>query len=230
MNTKSMLNTAIMLMFTASILVGMQSVSFVYAAYSVNSLQMSIQLSGGEYVESTIPLQVNASLVYGTTSIVDEFSLQTLICSYSLDSGEWKNITSVNVTSNESQPDMNYWYGLLHKLNVTFSTVLQGLSEGLHFINVTINATDTFGTITDSDTVNFSVTEMRFPTLSPSASPSPTQAPSHTQSLVPSASGQSTEKPQPAAVATEIIYAAAITAVAIIIIIVVALGLRKNRG
>jgi hypothetical protein len=225
-----MLSIAIMLMFTAPILVGMQSVSFVYAAYSVNSLQMSIQLSGGEYVESTIPLKVNASLVYGTTSIVDEFSLQTLICSYSLDSGEWKNITSVNVTSNESQPDMNYWYGLLHKLNVTFSTVLQGLSEGVHFINVTVSASNTHGNISDSDTVTFSVAELPSPPLSPSASPSPTETPSPTQSLVSSPSGQSTETPQPTAAATEIIYAAVAATIVIIVIAIVAIAIRKKRN
>jgi hypothetical protein len=60
-----------------------------------------------------LTLVVNVSLIYGTTSTLDEFSFENLTCLYSLDNGERKNITSMNITSNIAGPNINYWNGLL---------------------------------------------------------------------------------------------------------------------
>ncbi|MCW4018723.1 MAG: hypothetical protein NWF00_08640 [Candidatus Bathyarchaeota archaeon] len=221
------LRIALILTLTGLILV-MQSASFIFAAYSVDSVEVSIQSPNGKYINSSIPLIAKVNFIYGTTSTRDEFSFQNVICSYRLDNGEWKNITVINVTSNASQPDINYWNGLLHKLNVTYSTVLDDLSEGLHVINVTVNANDTFGNINASDIATFSIVELPSNTFSPVASPPPTETHSPVQTLTPSPSVQSTETPKPQQQSpTENIYA--IAAIVIVVIIIAVITLAKRR-
>jgi parallel beta-helix repeat protein len=128
--------------FLAS-LVCFQFVSFVDAseipAYSVH---VSIQSPNGSYSESTLPLIVNSTLYIGTDAPPDEVSLQNVTCNYSLDNGEWKNVTSMRVTSHTTQPDINFWSGLLHVINCTYNTTLQDLSEGSHLLNVTVKSDD----------------------------------------------------------------------------------------
>jgi len=130
--------------FLASILVGFQFASFVDAsATPAYSVHVSIQSPNGSYSESTLPLIVNATLYFGTDAPSDEVSLQNVTCNYSLDNGEWKNVTSMMVTSYTTQPDINFWSGLLHVINCTYNTTLQDLSEGSHLLNVTVKSDDT---------------------------------------------------------------------------------------
>jgi len=125
----------------ASALVGCQFVSFADArAIPAYSVHVSIQSPNGSYAESAIQLIVNVTLYFGTDSPSDEVSLQNVTCNYSLDNGEWRNITSMTVTSHTTQPDINFWFGLLHVINCTYSTTLQDLSEGSHFLNVTVQS------------------------------------------------------------------------------------------
>ena len=146
-DSKSTIPITLILVLLASTLFGIQWVSFANATYSMHQNPIvSIHSPNGSYVESTVPLVVNVSLIYGTTTTVDEFSFQNLTCLYSLDKGEWKNITDMNVTSNKASPDINYWSGFLHRLNVTYSTALQNLSAGLHSINITLITADSWGT------------------------------------------------------------------------------------
>jgi hypothetical protein len=206
----------------------MNSASFVFATYSIDSLRVSIQSPYGEYVNSFIPLIVEASFIYGTTSTIDEFSFHNVICSYRLDDGEWQNITAIDVISNVSQPDINYWNGLLHKLNVTYSTVLGNLSEGLHFINVTVCANDSFGSINASDGVTFSLVKLPSNTSGLSASPFQTESTSPVQSSLPSPLKQTTATPQPQQQPpTEIICTIAFIAIAVTVTAAVAIAKRR---
>jgi|WetSurMetagenome_2_1015567.scaffolds.fasta_scaffold02931_10 hypothetical protein len=187
-----------------SSLVGIQSASIVCATYSIESIQISVKSPHGTQTDSTIPIIVDVNFVYGTSSALDEFSFQNVSCSYSLDNGEWQRINNSNVTSNKSQPDINFWDGLLHKLNVTYSTALQNLSEGMHFMNVTIEANDTFRIISSFDTTTFNVPQLPSPTLTPSENQSATGSLAPSQSSVASSSEQPADAPQPAAVSTPI--------------------------
>jgi len=138
---RTALALALIWVFLASTLVGFQFVSFADArAIPAYSVYVSIQSPNGSYAESTIPLIVNATLYFGTNNQYDEVSLQNVTCKYSLDDGEWKNITSMTVTSHTTQPDINFWSGLLHVINCTYNTTLQDLSEGSHFLNVTVKS------------------------------------------------------------------------------------------
>ena len=121
--------------------------------------QVSVQspTPDGFYEESTVPLVVNVSLTYGTTTALDEFAFESLTCRYSLDNREWKNITSINITSNEAQPDINYWNGLLHELNFTCSTTLQDLCVGSHSVNFTLISVDSRGTYSDTSQTYFTI-------------------------------------------------------------------------
>jgi hypothetical protein len=62
---------------------------------------------------------------------------QRFSANYSLDNGEWKNLTFSSFTSEEfSDPIIGgYW----NNLECKYSTVLLGLSEGPHSIMVTVN-------------------------------------------------------------------------------------------
>lgn len=153
---------------------------FANAAYDIhqNHTLISIQspTPNGIYDKSTIPLIVNVSLIYGTTTTLDELSFQNLICRYSLDNREWINIPSINVTSNKSQPDMNYRNGLLHKLNFTCGTTLQDLSVGSHSIDFTLTLNDSWGTYQNTyqntSQTHFTITPQPTPTQTSNASSS----------------------------------------------------------
>lgn len=189
MHTKPRLMVVIALVFLTLIALELSSVSFVNAAYRIhqNHTLISIQspASNGFYVESSVALVINVNMIYGTTTPIDEFSFQNLTCSYSLDNGEWKNITAVNVTSNKSQPDMNYWYGLLHRLNITYRASMQNLSDGLHSINITLNSTDSWHTYQDTSQVYFTINTQTNSTPIISSSSSPTQTPTLSPSPTP---------------------------------------------
>ena len=175
-----MLTIALVLVLLASMLFELQCISFAKATYTIhqNHTLISIQSPNGSYVESSIALIVNVSLIYGTTSTVDEFSFQNLTCSYSLDNGEWKNITSMNITSNTAGPDINYWYGLLHRLNITYNTVMQNLSAGLHSLNVALKSTDSWGIYQNTSQTYFTVNTQPTPTPNTSSTFSSTLSPS----------------------------------------------------
>jgi|WetSurMetagenome_2_1015567.scaffolds.fasta_scaffold449333_2 hypothetical protein len=155
------------IVFAVSIMFGYQS-GFVNAAYDIhqNHTLISIQSPNpnGIYDKSTIPLIVNVSLIYGTTTTLDELSFQNLICRYSLDNGEWINISSINVTSYKSQPDINYWNGLLHKLNFTCGTTLQDLHVGSHSIDFTLTLNDSWGTYQNTSQTYFTINPQPTPT------------------------------------------------------------------
>jgi hypothetical protein len=138
---RTALALALIWVLLASTLVGFQFVSFADArAIPAYSVHVSIQSPNESYVESTIPLIVDVTLYYGTDTASDEVSLQNVTCKYSLDDGKWKNITAMTVTSHTTQPDINFWSGLLHVINCTYNTTLQDLSEGSHFLNVTVKS------------------------------------------------------------------------------------------
>jgi len=118
-------------------------VSFAHAlATPAYSVHVSIQSPSGSYTESTVPLIVNVTLYFGTDRPSDEVSLQNVTCKYSLDNDEWKNITSMTIISHTSQPDINFWNGLLHKINCTYNTNLEDLSEGAHSLTVNVKSDD----------------------------------------------------------------------------------------
>jgi N-acetylneuraminic acid mutarotase len=168
MQPKSVLSTVILFVLVVSTLLSFNSVGSAMGAYIVSSVNVSIQSPTGFYDQSTLPLSINVSFVYGTTTTTDEFSFQNVTCKYSLDGGVWKNITQMNVTANKQQPDINFWNGFLHKLNATYSTVLQGLPEGSHFINVTVQSGETAGNaqtyFTTKASANSWVTKASMPT------------------------------------------------------------------
>jgi len=138
---KAALALALIWVLLASTLVGFQFVSFADArAIPAYSVHVSIQSPNGSCAEATIPLIVDVTLYFGTNNQYDEVSLQNVTCKYSLDDGEWKNITAMTVTSHTTQPDINFWSGLLHVINCTYNTTLQDLSEGSHFLNVTVKS------------------------------------------------------------------------------------------
>lgn len=222
MHAKSVLSVSVILALLALTLANVQFMSFVYGIYVVNSVEVSIQKPNDVYVNSTIPLIVNANFRYGTTSTLDEFSFDNITCSYRLDNGEWKNITAKNVTSNIATPDINFWNGFMHKLNVTYATVLEGLSEGVHFINVKVIATDRTGGVNDSDTLTFSVTTVPSHTSNQPVIP----ASSVTQPPQASPSESPTQTPQPKV--PEFNYAVLFVALAIIAITVVVISTKKQ--
>ena len=162
------------LLLIASILFGLQ-LGFANAAYYIHQdntlLTIQSPAPNASFEETGIPLIVDVSLIYGTTTTIDEFSLENLTCSYSLDNGEWRKITSTNVTSNTSQPDINYWNGLLHKLNLTCSTTLQGLTEGVHSVNINLTIVDSSGTYQSTSQANFAINLQPEPTPEPEPFP-----------------------------------------------------------
>jgi hypothetical protein len=158
MNTKSALSIAVFLVLLASTLLGLQPQSFAADAQAILAyIGVSIQSPNGSYPAPTpIPLNVNVELVYGTTTrSSNELSGQDVICKYSLDNSEWKDIPFIEVTSTTSQPDLNFPF--INIINCTYSTVLQGLSEGLHFINVTTYPDTAVHLLMGPSRVNFTV-------------------------------------------------------------------------
>ena len=162
------------LLLIASILFGLQ-LGFANAAYYIHQdnalLTIQSPAPNASFEETCIPLIVDVSLIYGTTTILDEFSLENLTCSYSLDNGEWREITSINAKSNISQPDIDYWNGLLHKLNLTCSTTLQGLTDGVHSVNITLTIVDSSGTHQSTSQANFNINLLPEPPQNQSLSP-----------------------------------------------------------
>jgi hypothetical protein len=195
MHTGLVRSVLVVLVFAALALTNVQVMSVVYGRYVVDLIEVSIQKPEGAYVEANtnITLIVRASFRYGTTSTLDEFSFENITCRYSLDNGEWKNITSKKVTSNTATPDINFWNGYMHTLNVTYKTVLEGLPEGAHFINVTLTAKNKRGDVNDSDTLRLSVTGMP----SNSSNQTVTPALSNPQLAQTVSSKPQTQPPQP---------------------------------
>ncbi|MCJ7560290.1 hypothetical protein MUO79_06690 [Candidatus Bathyarchaeota archaeon] len=154
---RTALALTLILALLVSTLLGLQSNSFVSAAYFAD---VSIQSPKEFCNENAIPLTVNTQIIYGTTTPVDDkFSaqIQNTTCKYSLDNGEWKDVPFMGVTSRRSQPSINYYYGLVHILNCTYEVLLQDLSEGVHFINVTVKSPDSWGDSSVYFTVNAAV-------------------------------------------------------------------------
>jgi hypothetical protein len=194
MNGKLRQATAISLVLLALLVLLASNAGFVNATYTIhqNHTIISIQspAPNASYVESSLPLVVNLSVIYGTTTTIDEFAFQNLTCSYNLDNSEWKNITSMNITSNKSQPDINYYYGLLHRLEVTFNTTIQNLSTGLHSINIILKSTDSWDNYQNTSQVYFTINTKSSPTptITPNTTPNqtPTQSATPTLALSPS--------------------------------------------
>ncbi len=142
-----------------------------YAGYTIEPefTQIAIQSPqpNESYNESSLKLVANVRLIYGTDSTVDGFRPDTLMCSYSVDGGEWTNFTSRNVTSNIASPDINFWNGFLHRLNVTFTSGMKNLTDGPHSVEIRLMSNDSFGEYQDTANVNFTIV----PTQSPSPSP-----------------------------------------------------------
>ena len=152
LNAKSVLPIAIIFVLIASTLFGVQSVRFANAdIYPPPSrfgiiIYWDISSPNGSYAQSAIPLTVDLLILYGTAPISPEISVQNVTCMYSLDNAEWKNISFIKVISSrvDSWP---LYQQMVHEINCTYSTTLQGLSEGLHFINVTVKSDgDSWGT------------------------------------------------------------------------------------
>lgn len=89
--------------------------------------------------ESAVPLTINVNFYYGSAPVSSEISIQNVVCEYSLDSGKWENIPFIEVTANETWSHPLYQQ-MAHVVNCTYSTTLQGLSEGAHFMNVTVKS------------------------------------------------------------------------------------------
>lgn len=167
MNPKSVLPIAIIMVLVTSTLFGLQSESFANAqTYSSSfppQVRVSILSPNGSYVESAIPLIITVRFYYGSAPVSREISVQNVTCEYSLDNGELKNIPFITVASNEtwSHP---FYQQMVHVVNCTYSTALPGLSEGLHFIKVTVK----------SDVASDANSSVYFTVLSPDAEPFPT--------------------------------------------------------
>ncbi len=224
MHTRSVRSVLVVLAFAALALTNVQVMNVVYGRYVVDSIEVSIQKPEDAHVEANtnITLIVRASFRYGTTSTLDEFSFENITCRYSLDKGEWKNITSKNVTSNTATPDINFWNGYMHTLNATYKTVLEGLPEGAHFINVTLTAKNKRGDVNDSDTLRLSVTDMP----SNSSNQTVTPALSNPQLAQTVSSKPQTQPPQPEA--PEFKYAILSFAIAMVAITVGALSAKTK--
>jgi hypothetical protein len=108
-------------------------------SYSPYLHYVTIQPGNGTfYINSVIPLTVCIDFHYGKDTPNHEITvqdLQNVICQYSLDNADWHNIPFIEITSRSLQ---SLLFGIYH-VNCTYNTTLQGLSEGSHLINITIN-------------------------------------------------------------------------------------------
>jgi hypothetical protein len=144
MNLKLFLPLAIVMALLAPMLFGFQLRNFVNAQILSSSpfppqIRVWI-LSPNEFsAESAIPLTITVRFYYGSAPVSSEISIQNVVSEYSLDNGEWKNIPFVEATANETWSHPLYQQ-MVHVVNCTYSTTLQGLSEGLHFIKVTVKS------------------------------------------------------------------------------------------
>ncbi len=144
MNLKLFLPTAIIVALLASMLFGFQSESLVNAQILSPSpfppqIRVWILSPNESSAESAIPLNITVRFYYGSAPVSSEISVQDVVCEYSIDDSEWENIPFIEVTANEtwSHP---FYQQMVHVVNCTYSTTLQGLSEGLHFIKVTVKS------------------------------------------------------------------------------------------
>lgn len=152
MNKKTLLAAASLSALLASTLLRLQFAStasaytvpgytpYVYPSYP-DSISASVVSPNGTYDESAIPvtIDVNVEIIFNTPSYAGqqayELSVQLVVCRYSLDGGEWKNIPFDIVTSSEDRSDA-IWQQEISRVDCLYSTVLNGLSVGEHFIKV----------------------------------------------------------------------------------------------
>ncbi len=176
MTDRSKLSIFTMLLFV--LLLEISNCSFAQATYTIDPgfTQITIQspISNESYNESSITLVADVKLIYGTSSTLDEFSFEKLSCSYCIDGDEWTNFTSMEVTSNTASPSINFWNGFVHKLNVTYSSTLQNLTDGLHSARIRLVSNDSFREYQDTANVNFTI----IPTSSHLPSPTIPEFPS----------------------------------------------------
>lgn len=138
------LQLATIMVLLVSVLFGLQSESLASAqGRSPSSFPPQTRvwiLSPNEsYTESAIPLTINVRFYYGSAPASSEITVQNVVCKYSLDNSEWKNIPFIEVTANETWSHPLYQQ-MVHVVNCTYSTTLQDLSEGVHFIEVTVKS------------------------------------------------------------------------------------------
>lgn len=104
---------------------------------------IEIQMPGhdGAYVGA---LTFNVSIEFynnSPTKLSRAVPYQNITCIYSVDNGEWKNASFNALTDSKKCPSLangGYWYEEF----CTYGAVAQGLSEGLHFINVTVTPSE----------------------------------------------------------------------------------------
>jgi len=166
-------------------LVEIQAIEVANATYTIESgfTQVVVQspTSNASYNASSDKLIVYVGLIYGTSSPIDEFSLENITCRYSIDGGERINFTSMYVTSNIASPSVNFWKGLLHKLNITMVSELRPPSDGLHFVEIRLNTNDSWGGYEDVAQTNFTTNAHAITTQSPTPTAFSTPSLSTTQ-------------------------------------------------
>ncbi len=178
----------ILAVLAIAVLLADSTLSYASATYTIEDgfTQILIQspIPNESYNESSVRLVVEVRLIYGTSSITDEFSFRNLTISYGVDGCEWCNFTSRNITSNTAMPSVNFWQGLLHKLNITYTAELQNLTDGLHSVDVNLRTNDSWGAYENVAQANF--TTRKYATPTPSISfPTPTILPTISSTQIP---------------------------------------------
>jgi hypothetical protein len=156
MNKKTLLAAASLLALLVSTLLRLQFASTA-SAYTVpgytpyayppypDSISASIVSPNGTYDESVIPvtIDVDVEIVFNTPSYAGQqaydLSVQLVICRYSLDGANWKNIPFDRVTLSEDRSDA-IWQQEISTVDCLYSAVLSGLSVGEH--SIIVNAYD----------------------------------------------------------------------------------------
>jgi len=161
------LTVAILSVLALATLLEISNASFVDATFTIDNgfTQIAIRspVSDKSYNESSVKLIVDVRMIYGTSSTIDEFRIENLTCSFRVDAGGWNNFGSLNIISNTASPDVNFWNGFLHKLNITCNAELTNLTDGYHTLGILLETNDSWGNYQDTAQANFTTNALTNP-------------------------------------------------------------------
>jgi hypothetical protein len=138
-------------------------------------VQITSPISNKTYTESAVLL--NVTLYLGATEWVPRSHVipyQEINCVYSLDNGEWKNAPLTSTIQKEAWQSIvnKCWY---NQMESNYTVVLQGLSEGLHFIRVAVKPDNVhsynYYSFDLEPSVNFTINNPNATMILPSAQP-----------------------------------------------------------
>lgn len=154
------ISTAIVSLILLFALLGFQCADSVHATskFSIEDIEATIQIISpvnNETCTGDVSLNISVhfhakSYDFNTSSVIP---YQDINCFYQLDNGEWKN---ASLCFASEQRAFWSWIARVHTtwVDCNYSALLQGLSNGAHFINVTLKP---IGSILRGATVKFYV-------------------------------------------------------------------------